>query len=342
MPSELSDPLADELAEAILLARKEHLQRRIREQSKRDYMYMSDVHHCDRRNFYSMAEGDKRKPMDEFGSARTESGEKWEEIINAQLSGMGFSLLKRGVSVAIYNQAGEKIASGKLDGIVEYKKAQVPIEIKNIDSMVYRQINSVEDLFKSQWTEKYIRQLLLYLFGNNLPSGLFIITDRGGLWKILVVHLGNWLDYCEKTVRQIERAHAAKKAGAVPDRITYDNRYCGSCDFKAVCNPTVTIEQGEAIEDDELLAVLARRQAVKESAAEFKELDEEVKEKFKGKARQFTVGARFQVIVTKGTRKKKNWELLDEAVLKSITTDEERWTVEIEDVQALDKKTKVC
>lgn len=340
MRSSLEAPAVDKLASEILEARLTHLKSRIRPQDKRDYMYLSDVHACTRHNFYSMAEGDKRKPMDEFVQARMEAGEIWEPKIISQLTDMGFQWVEGQVRVEIKNRSGEKIGSGKIDGKIAYGGRRFPCEIKNLSENVFRRIQSVEDLFKTEWTEKYLRQLLLYMYGHNEEQGLFIITDRGGLWRVIPIYLGNHLDYAERVLKNMEAAFEAKKIGQAPDRIPYQHRLCGPCQFATVCQPTTVIEGGEVLEDPEIAAMLEQHELLKAKADDYKEIHESVKALFQGKP-ETTVNGRFIVKPKKSSRASYDTKLLDPKVRESIKKMTESWSVDIEDVQAKPEESHV-
>jgi len=323
-------PIADQLAQEILDARLQHLRQQIRPQNKRDYLYLSDVHTCTRHNYYSMVEGDKRNPINEFLQARFEAGNIWEQKIVAQLLDMGFQVTSGQVTVEIKHK--DKILGrGKIDGKIRFRGKTIPCEIKNLDGNIFRRINCVEDLFEDEWLEKYVRQLLLYMYGQNEEEGIFLITDRGGLWKVLPIYLGNYLDYAELTLRNMERSMEAKDRGEIPDRITYHPKICGRCQFNAVCLPTTVIEGGETLQDPEIENLLERHTELKEKAAEFEEIHDTIKDLFKEKP-QTTVGGRFIVKPKKRVRTSYDAKLLDPEARKAIKKETEFWVIEIEKI----------
>ena len=219
------EPTVDELIDDIVETRKTELAAKIRPQEKRPYMYLSDIHQCSRHNFYSMTEGDKRKPVDDWLQGLFDAGKLWEDEIVRELTKMRFEVIAGQQSVEVKyggrvkSLNGQVIGRGRIDGMIRYRSMRFPMEIKSMGENKFRSVNTIDDLFKVEYTEKYLRQILLYLYGNNLETGLFILTDRSGHWKLIPVCLGNYLDYVEKILRNMEATWEAKAAGKEPDRI---------------------------------------------------------------------------------------------------------------------------
>lgn len=193
-------------------------------------------------------------------------------------------------------------------------------------------------MFEQDWTQKYMRQILCYLLGNNIEQGLFILTDRANHWKVIPVFLGQHLDFAERTLQLIERAWEAKKAyeggdaNAVPERIAYHSRICGTCAFAStICLPEERIGGAEILDDPDTEAMLARHEEIKPVAAEYNVLHESVLALFRGKP-QVTVGGRYVVIPKsrKGTRL--NTKLLTDDERKRIQESTEIWTIKIDDI----------
>ncbi len=294
MPN-LKTPAIEGLIQDIWKAREDDLKGQIRPQSKRNYMYLSDIHSCVRHNYYSMAEGDKRKPFETYVIALMNSGNVWERETVRELMKYGFEVVLAQQTIVIpyagriKKLQGKTAARGKIDGMILYKRDQIPFEIKSMGQNVYARIETVEDLFSNEWTEKYVRQLLMYLYGNNKEYGFFLLNDRSGHWKMIPVYLGNWLDYAEKTLRLIEDAWEAKALDKIPDRIPYNHKICGRCNFNTICCPETVIEGGAVLDDPELEARLARHSELKPMHKEYGDLHEDLRALFKDKP-QTTIG----------------------------------------------------
>jgi len=330
----LEEPVAEDLANDIVETRSQATKQKIRVQVKRPYMYLSDVHQCTRHNFYSMVDGDKRRPFTPWVQELVESGNVWERETVRELMGLGYDVIAGQQPIEI-KYKGVVIGKGKIDGKIKFKKKAIPFEIKSLGENIFRGINSVDDFFKYEFTEKYIRQLLMYLWGEGIESGIFIINDRGNHWKVETVHLGNYLDYCEKVLRNMERAWDAKLAGKEPDRISYNHRICGNCQFNAICCPEMVIEGGVTLNDPELEEKIRRHESLKPLAKEYKDSHEDLAALFKKKA-PTTIG-NFIVTpkktVTKGSIKLKE---LPTEVLKSLEQyrgkPTDSWQIKVDDI----------
>jgi len=302
----LKKPVIEDLMDDIFESRKKEIARNIRPQNKRPYLYLSDIHFCNRHNYYSMVEGDKRRPINDYVQLLFESGNIWERETIRELMLLGFDVMAGQQSVEVkyggklVDERGKIIGKGRIDGKIKYKKQIIPFEIKSLGENVYRKIESVEDLFKYEFTEKYVRQFLMYLYGDAIEAGIFIINDRSGHWKIMVIYLGNFLDYCEKVLRNMEAAWEAKIAEKEPDRIPYNHRLCGNCQFNAVCVPETIIEGGETLEDPELEAKISRHEEIHELKKEYDDIHDDLKALFKAKP-QTTIG-KFIVTPKKTTK----------------------------------------
>lgn len=335
----------EELIDAMVAAGDAELTAKLerKQPEKKEYMYLSDVHACVRHNYYSMAEGDKRQPFKKWTLGNLEAGELWEEQTVAYLGRLGFKVVERDVRVRITSRKGELIASGKIDGKVQKERGSTlfPIEIKSLDPNMFHRIQEVDDLFRVEWTSKYVRQLLMYLYGQSIEAGLFVLNDRANHFKYLPVYLGNYMDEAERTLQLIEKAHEALKAGKVPDRIPYNHKLCGNCQFNHICTPTVVVEGAEAFEDPELEALLERHETLKPFVKEFDEVHETVKALFTDKP-QVTISQRFIVIPKKVVKRFADYKALklSREQLSEIQRERVEWRIEIQDVTKEPEKSE--
>lgn len=335
MPSQLENPIVDQLCDEIMKARTEDLERRAKErpQEKREYLYLSDLSPCTRFMFYSLTAGDQRKPFDAYVQAMLDEGTRMEDRIAAQLAELGFRVVEKDVPVEIRNRKGELVARGRIDGKILYKKARIPMEAKMLSPNIFDRLNTAEDLFRFHWTEKYLRQLLFYLYGSGEEQGFFHLNDGRGHWKVVPVYLGQYLDYVERTLQRMEAAFEAKKSGQAPERIPYDHKLCGSCAFNAICLPTTVIEGGETLNDPDVEARIARHEELKPMASEYDDLHDSLKEFFAGKP-AVTVGGRFIIHPKKTARQSYDYKALglSKDDLEKIKKTTVSWGFSVEDV----------
>jgi hypothetical protein len=271
--------IAAALAQEIIDRRKKELAGRINHYQRKNSI-LSDIGECERQMVYSVLDWDKKPLHDEELQARFDIGNLFEREIVRDLLGLGFSVNHAQMPVEILGRGGVKIATGKIDGFIQYEGKKIPIEIKSMNPNVFNSINSVEDFNKKPWTRKYLRQLQLYLFGNNCEEGLFICTDCLGHWKLFPLYLD--LGECEALLQRLERVYAAIQSKTYPDRITYDQSLCGKCPFSVICLADIINKPADFIDNPALEADLDRHEELKPMASEFDALHDKIKGTFKG------------------------------------------------------------
>jgi len=157
---------------------------------------------------------------------------------------------------------------------------------------IFNQIKSIDDFQKKPHLRKYMRQLQMYLYGNNLESGVFILTDCLGHIKIIPVYL----DYgeCEAILQKIERVDMAIQAKKLPERIVYDPSICGQCPFASTCLVDITNKPAEIIIDENVEQIVSRHEELKPLAKEYDEIHEQIKTKF-STIEKVLIGDRFLI-----------------------------------------------
>jgi hypothetical protein len=284
-----------------------------------------------------LTDGDKRKPVDEYVQALFESGREQESYVKRKILEWGFEMMGAGREVFVKyagklkKHHGEIMAKGKIDGDFRFKGQVIPGEIKSMGEQMFKKLNTAEDLMDYPHTEKYLRQELMYMYGEGKESGVFILTDCRGHIKPIPIFLGNWLDFAELALKKMEEAWEAKIEGRQPDRIKYHSKICGKCDFSTICLPDVVVE-GSAVDDDpEHEALIARHEELKAAAAEYKEAHEQLRDEYTGKP-ETVVCQHYAIKPVKQTRKGHDYKALEESVLKSIETTTESWQIKITDL----------
>lgn len=304
------------LAAEIMAAREKSLSDQIGRPSKREIVWFGDVHSCDRHNYYSMAEGDQRTRWNPFVQAKLNAGREWEQITKRELSALGFEPMLAGEVCEVHDEEGRVIARGRTDlslaRATNHRKLY-PAEMKQMQPHAWDAVSKWEDLLRSPWTTKYVRQLMLYMHEKGADEGLFILGDFQGHWKIIPVILDK--DFVNETLGKIKRAAKAKREGKVPDRIPYDPQLCASCQFAHVCIPDISVLPSEKIEKSELLAeLLERRDALYDKAKEYAKIDKKIKAFFEGiKDGVFTVG---NFIITRKAGLTTKYEIPDDVKAK--------------------------
>lgn len=289
---------ASALADAILVRRREVLGRKISAYQRKNSI-LSDVSDCERYMTHAVLDWDKRPMHDADLQARFDAGNVWEKQIVMELLGMDFDFQASQMPITIKNRAGETIATGKIDGFIAWQGKKIPVEIKTMTIHIFDQIKSVEDFQKKPYLRKYTRQLMLYMFGNNVEHGLFLVTNGLGSWKLLPLTL----DYgeCEALLQKLERVHEALKKKTYLERIPYDSSVCGRCPFAVICLPDVVNRAADFIDNPALEADIARHEELKPGASEYKHLHDKLKETFK-EVEKAVVGTRWMVLMAPSSR----------------------------------------
>lgn len=237
---------------------------------------LSDIGECDRQMVYAVTNWQDKKEISPELKARFEIGNVQEREVVNELRQMGYDLILQQEPVEIKNNKGEVIGRGKVDGHFKYHGIKIPVEIKSMHPQVFDNIDSLDDFKKKPYLRKYLRQMAMYLYGNNVEEGLFLLTNCLGLWKVFVVTLD--FGEGEQILQRLERVHAHLKAKTLPDRIEYRDEICGKCDFAHICLPDVMRKELNVLNDEDLLANLQLREATRDAYSEYSRVDKKVKD----------------------------------------------------------------
>ena len=270
--------------------------------------YASNIPDCKRQMVYSILDWDKKDTPDDGLLSLFEAGKKEENNIIKMLLDLGFEVINQQNPINIKNRKGEIICTGRIDGKIVYKGLKIPYEIKSMNDYSFQQLNTIEDFEKSPLHRKYIKQLQLYLIGNEIEVGMFIISNFRQI-KLIPVYLDYGL--CEQITQQLESAWEFVKQKKYPDPITYNPKICDWCPWEFLCTKQVTNKPAELINNKELEELLERRFELEQSAKEFKEIDERIKAPFKKNGvLNAIIGTKFEIIGRKQARTSYNTALL--------------------------------
>ena len=292
--------ITHELADQIILKRKEYLLAKIERYPASNFR-ASDIHECDRYMVYSILNWNEKSLHDEGLQAIFDRGNEEERRVIMDLQELGFTFLAQQNPIEIKNNKGEIICRGKIDGKILYQKIAIPCEIKSMNMNTFGAIRSIDDLQKKPLHRKYLRQMQLYLYGNNIDAGLFILTDLQGHYKLLVVELD--FGECEQILRRLEKNWKAVQTKKYPEPIDYNKAICGRCPYAHICLQPISNDGAKMIDNPELEEKLVRREELKPYVDEYEAIDEEVKGTYKGKE-LVIIGTSWQITskCQKGTR----------------------------------------
>lgn len=307
--------LVNKLADEIVTKRKEQLRMNNKRWIPRNF-YASNIGGCTRKMVHSILDWDKRELADDGLLALFESGKKEESNIIKMLLDLGYEVVQQQNPIQIKNRKGETICTGRIDGKIIYNGVAIPYEIKSMQDYSFQQLNSIKDFEKSPLHRRYINQLQLYMYGNEIEVGMFIISNFRQI-KIIPVTLN--YELCELIIQQLEKAWDYVQRKEYPEPISYDPRICDYCEFKILCTQTTVNKPAELIENKEMEGLLQRRAELEEAYKSYKQIDEQIKAPFKkNNVLHAFVGTRWEIIGKEQNKTTYNTQALDEDVLNSI------------------------
>ena len=274
--------IAQELSKEII----ERRERRLITEAKvypKNHPTASGLEECSRRMVYEITHWKLRPPAEPYVQARMEEGKKQENRIIQELLDLGFTITENNPPpFEIRDRQGRLILRGMIDGKCLWQDRKIPFEIKSVDKNIYSVLKDISDFNKYFWMKKYILQMTAYLYANNEESGLFILCDMAGHWKIFIATLN--LETMEKILQQCEYVVDRVEKGTLPD-FCKDTSLCQKCwALGRVCTPALDFGEGlQIIDDPEMEVILEKREELKPQAKEYEEIDNHIKGYFKNK-----------------------------------------------------------
>ena len=317
---------AEKLATEIVEKRIAYLEK-TNSRWKPAHFYASGIPECDRQLVHSVLDWDKKPLADSGLLAIFEAGKAEEARIGRILSELGYELIAQQNPIEIrHPKTQEVICTGRIDGKIIYKDGNnkpiaIPCEMKSMADYLFQSINTLDDFQKRPLHRKYLKQMQLYLYGNNIEAGLFIISNFRQI-KVIPVYLD--LGFCEQILKQLDRAWEHVKAGTYPDPIDYKPEICDNCPFEMLCTKTTSNKAAELIDSPELEANIERLLMLKPSKDEYEKLDKLIKDPFKtNDILNAIVGTKYQIVGRKQKRTKYDTALLTDEEREKIKTEQE-------------------
>jgi len=250
--------------------------------SPKNQPYASDVDpaSCLRRQVLSITHWQERAPIPADRQGRLEAGVEAEGKAIRLLKELGFTVVKEQMPFELkHRKANVPCLRGKIDAFIQWRRAEVPTEVKSLHPHVFASLGSIEDLDRWWWTRRYLYQLQAYMIGYGLPEALLVVTNLLGEWKLFPIALDYEIaeriwSYAETV---LDRVAAFREAGALPDYSTNPTE-CARCDFFGrACQPPLLELGARWLEDPELHADLERWSELRPSHREYEALDKRVK-----------------------------------------------------------------
>ena len=152
--------------------------------------------------------------------------------------------------------------SGRIDAVMKIPDGEknyfIPCELKSMMDAVFRETNTLEDMFNSHafYMQCYPGQLLAYMKLTGAEVGLFVLRCKSsGAFKSIRVDMKDHHEYIQpfldRALRVKHRKQAIEKMTAredaenvtalaeqtMPERIAYSKSGCGKCEFLHICMP---------------------------------------------------------------------------------------------------------
>ena len=331
VPSEVL--AAEKLVEEIPSKRKADLTAKAQSRWMPKNFYASGISECDRQMVHSLLDWDKKPLADAGLQAIFEAGKSEEARIVRILSELGYEVIGQQNPIQIkHPKTGEIICTGKIDGKILVGRNAVPMELKSMNQNAFARINSVDDLAKSPFYRKYIKQMQLYLYGNGEEAGIFIISDFRNI-KVFIVYLDFGL--CEQILKQLERCWDYVKAKKYPEPLQNRPDICQYCPFEFLCTKSTCNQGASFMDSPEMEQNIARLLELKPLAKEYEELDKAIKNPLKEQGvLNAVIGSKYQIVGRKTKRTSYDANLLDDETKKSIAKETEYITYKIADLEA--------
>lgn len=272
----------------------------------RTHFIASDIVPCDRYMVYSVLNWRDKKAFESGVVARLDEGNRHEKQMVSELMLMGFNVIQNQMPIEIKNRTGELVCRGKIDGLIQYGRQRFALEIKTMSPNVFNSVNSIEDFYKKPYLRKYLSQIWLYLYGNNLEYGLFMLDNLMGQWKAVPIELN--YEATEGILQRLERCWEYVKKKEYPDPIPYDSTMCDDCAFAATCLRDVSSKNILDLSADEEFSTMAKRCAeLKPLVKEHDAIEKGIKLKLEGvNERKIIMGDTWKVEVSMSKRKTAN------------------------------------
>ncbi len=303
----------------------------------RNQFVASNISECDRQMVYGVLNWQDKKPFNIQAFGNMDRGNLHEKHSLLSFSMAGIEIIESQSPFEIKDKDSNVLCRGQIDCKVKFEDKKYPAEIKSLNLNTYKNINSTDDFLRKHYHRKYLNQIQLYLYGNNIEEGMFILEDGSFHYKMLPVYI----DYgiCELLLKRLENNWNYVKNKEYPDRINYDDNVCRDCDFNHICLPDIVSQSAKLIDDAELLIKLNRRKEIIPISKEYELLDTEIKDYAKSQLeKEIVVGTAYILQKKTSITKRVDTKSIPEDIKKQYEVETETIRVNI---IPLDKKEQI-
>ena len=188
------------------------------------HFYITDAGRCGRALFFKFKNA-PRKEMEANILRLFDHGDHIHQLIMKPL----LSVREIHVVASEVNIPPQELISGRADAIISDGKDLYVLDIKSMNSMIFRNLNGAK--------EENIDQVQLYLHYFKIPKGILLYVDKDKLeLKEFVINYDK-----NRALNLLENLAEIKKkidSNIIPDRLPDypDNWQCQYCQFREICN----------------------------------------------------------------------------------------------------------
>lgn len=235
-------------------------------------------HPCERYLFLLIKHWDEQKPHDVGLQNIFDLGNTLEEHTINNIKEAGVEVVTPTVrSWKVEVKGG--IITGREDIRIKDENGELlPVKIKGLSPFEWDKLNSVDDFLKSKraYVQGYPAQLYIYMLKFGKEHGFFALTNKlTGETKFIDVPFD--YDYGEQLLSKAERVYSALNADITPEACD-DISICENCSLSHICGLQRRIPADIDI-DDELDALINRKQELSAAKKEYEDVDKAIKAK---------------------------------------------------------------
>ena len=244
-------------------------------------------HPCERQAVHNRADWDRREKHSSTTEMMYQGGKVMEKYVaRVYLQKAGYDIVEedRPIDTEKSGTLRKLQISGRLDFVIRKPgdPREFPVEVKSMNQWDFEKINSVEDMILSTkpWQRAYPAQLMLYLFGKDTETGLFLLINKAN-YEPKAVWCQLDYQYVENLLQKAGRVNKHLADGTYPDRIEYDDKICGRCEYAPVCLENYMRTEAKIMTDPQIEDKLDEMEFLKGKAKPLNDRLEEVKEELK-------------------------------------------------------------
>lgn len=259
-------------------ALEESLQKMITVYPVRNLRASSIGHPCERYLFLQIKHWEEMKPHDIGTQSIFNLGNTMEDFTIENIKRAGYEVITP-TQRSWQLEVNGGIITGREDIRIKDENGELlPVEIKGISPFEFDKLNSVEDFLhsKKSYIKGYPAQLFIYMLHFGKELGFFALTNKlTGRTKFIEVPID--YELAESYLAKAERIYKALQNDTAPEACE-DISFCENCNLAHVCGDCKRIPADVDL-DEELDALINKKQELADAKKEYDKVDKEIKAK---------------------------------------------------------------